>query len=328
MLNSQLLGKRKATAATATDSDAPASKSLKVSKVSQSKNGELSSIAGSVVEIGLQALKLGTTEEQKAVAHFNALLDNPESDLVNSALLIKAGLTARRAKKLLDRRNLPFKLYFQHDSKELFAYEQNGNDVHEAIVAEVTKQLAIFAQADGRRLVVTHGPNIYGGRTMNADQCLGLKPTPPPTLPPVLRDRLVLQVGVSQSVASLHSHAAHLFANNTGVQVYVFLKIWERRADWTRAACAAVYRRGQASPMQLMSIGDVPPTEHFLQFFTSHFPNLQLPEIQNLNVIPATNNADLFSITIPGAWILPSANPALADLVINCSGMADLIKYM
>ena len=77
-----------------------------------------------------------------------------------------------------------------------------------------------------------------------------------------------------------------------------------------------------------MSIGDAPPTEHFLQFFTSQFPTLQLPAIQNLNVVPANNNADLFSITIPGAWILPGANPALADSIIDCSGMADLIKYM
>ncbi len=147
---------RKATAtATTTDSDAPASTSLKVAKVSESKNCELSSVVCSVVEIGLQALTRGITEEQMVIAHFNALSDNPESDLFNSALLIKTGLTAREAEELIGRRDLPFKMYYQHDSKELFAYDLKSA-IHEAIVAEVTGQLANFAQADGERVRVTH----------------------------------------------------------------------------------------------------------------------------------------------------------------------------
>jgi hypothetical protein len=47
----------------------------------------------------------------------------------------------------------------------------------------------------------------------------------------VASDMLVVQVGVSESVASLHSHAAHTFANNTSVQVYIFIKVWKRRVD-------------------------------------------------------------------------------------------------
>ncbi len=66
--------------ATTNDPNALASKPLKVSKVSES-SGVLSSIAD-IFDIGLQALKHGTTEEQKTVAYFNALLDKTESDLV------------------------------------------------------------------------------------------------------------------------------------------------------------------------------------------------------------------------------------------------------
>lgn len=164
---------------------------------------------------------------------------------------------------------------------------------------------------------------------MNPDQCLGLRPTAPPsTLPPVLRDRVVLQVGVSESVASLHNHAAYLFANNTGVQVYVFIKIWNQRVDSTRAVCVAVYRRGHLVPVQLMSIGDAAPKPQFMQFFRNQFPNQQLPDLENFNVVPTNDNANLFSVTILGAWILPEVTPALDDLIIDCSRMVGLIRYM
>ncbi len=86
----------------------------------------------------------------------------------------------------MNKRDLPFQLYFQYDSKELFAYELNGDYVHEVIVLEVGAQLWNFAEADGDRLIVGHGMNNYGGRMMNADQCLGLMPTALPAPPPAL----------------------------------------------------------------------------------------------------------------------------------------------
>jgi hypothetical protein len=129
-------------------------------------------------------------------------------------------------------------------------------------------------------------------------------------------------------VASLHSHADHLFASNTGVQVYLFIKIWKQRVDSTRAACLALYRRAHAYPVELMSFGDASPTHHFRQFFSNLFPNVQVPEIRNLQMIPTNENEDLFSLTIPGDWILPGANPALADLRIEFSQIVDLVRFL
>jgi hypothetical protein len=221
-------------------------------------------------------------------------------------------------------------LYFEYDSRKLFAYELNGNDVHETIVSQFIKQAGIFVDNDGNSwLVVSHGKRNYGGRMINPDFCLGLMPTAPPnTVDPAFRDRLVIQVGVSESVASLHGHAAHIFANNTAVQVYMFVKIWKRRKNYTRAVCIALYHRGGDSPIQLMSIGDAEPNLQFQQFFENQFPDVQLPTIQNLNVFPSNVNANLFEITIPGAWILSDADPPLADLVFDCSNMVALIRYM
>jgi hypothetical protein len=67
-----------------------------------------------------------------------------------------------------------------------------------------------------------------------------------------------------------------------------------------RAACIALYRSGQEVPVQFLSIGDTAPTSRFEQFYQSQFPNVQLPEIQNLNVVPGNNNANMYSIIIPG----------------------------
>jgi hypothetical protein len=61
--------------------------------------------------------------EQKAMDHFNMLLKDPQSDLYNSSISIKSGLNARQAEKFIGRKNTKFKLYFEHASKELFAYE-------------------------------------------------------------------------------------------------------------------------------------------------------------------------------------------------------------
>jgi hypothetical protein len=280
-------------------------------------------------EMGLQALKLGNLAHQVTTDHFNALLDDPESDLVDSSLLIKSGLSSKQADKILNKNNAYFKLYFDYESKKIIAYEFNGNLIHEAILAEFTRQLGNFAHADGNRLITTHGVTNYGGRRMNADQCLILKPnsSSPPDPSHADLHKLVLQVGYSESVASLHGHAAYLFANSTGVQVYMFCKIWKIRRNHTRAACIAVYRRGQDIPVQFMSIGDAAPTPHFEEFYRNRFPNVQLPGIQNLNIAPGNNNAHIYSFTIPGSWILPDAAPALADLNIDCSRMVSEIQY-
>jgi len=321
----QVSGKRKTIGtAPTTGSDALAGRVPKLT--TESQHVEASRADGNRDETGLQALDFGTPEERRVTAFYNGLMHDPQSDLMNSAFLIKSGLTEARAARVMRRRTLPFKLYFQVNTRELFAFALNGNDVHEALVAEISAQLRACVVADGNRLIVTHGMRMNGTRRMNPDQCLGLNPRRvPASVSPAHRDRLVVQVGVSESVASLHSHAAHLFATNTAVQVYLYIKIWPKRRNLTRAACVAVYRRGQACPVQLMSIGDASPTDHFQQFYAVQSPGVLLPAIQNLDVVPASHNANLFAITIPGSWILPGVVPALADLVIDCSSLEDLV---
>jgi hypothetical protein len=277
-------------------------------------------------EVGLKALKYGTEEEKKVTVHFDA---SDHNDLVSSAVLIKFNFTEKKTEKLLCKSDLPFKLYFEYDSRQLFAYELNGNDAHEAIIFQLIDQAGNFVRSDGNnRLLMSHGIRNYGERMINPDFCLGLKPNVPSNLAPALRDRLVIQVGVSESVASLHGHAAHIFANNTAVQVYMFVKIWKKRKNDTRAICIALYRRGREYPEQLMSIGDAEPTNQFLLFFENQFPDVELPTIQNLNISPTKLNANLFEIRIPGAWILSDANPSLADLIFDCSDMVALIRYL
>jgi hypothetical protein len=88
--------------------------------------------------------------------------------------------------------------------------------------------------------------------------------------------RLIVQVGFTESVRSLHEHAANFFAANSGVQVYPFVKIYSRRVDQTRAMAVVVYHRNQAHPVSFLSCGDAPLHPSFLQFYSAQFAGVVL----------------------------------------------------
>jgi hypothetical protein len=63
----------------------------------------------------------------------------------------------------------------------------------------------------------------------------------------------VVQVGFTESVASLHSHADHFLVENSNVQVYIFVRIWKKREGFKQAICIAIYQRGQLLPERLIA---------------------------------------------------------------------------
>src|SRR5687767_9846768 len=80
--------------------------------VSESVIAELLSFPIDNANIGLQALERGTPEEQKVTAYFKALWHHSESGLIEDGkILIQQGLTEQEAQEILDKDDLPFKLY-------------------------------------------------------------------------------------------------------------------------------------------------------------------------------------------------------------------------
>jgi hypothetical protein len=100
-----------------------------------------------------------------------------------SALLIRSKVTEKEAKKILKSQNLSSKLYYELDSKKLFANELNGNNVHSTILVEFAAQFWNYARADGNCLVVDRALGNYGGRMIYADQSISLISNSLPTLP-------------------------------------------------------------------------------------------------------------------------------------------------
>ncbi len=91
--------------------------------------------------------------------------------------------------------------------------------------------------------------------------------------------------------------------------MYVFVKIWKRREDQTRAMVVAVYNRNQAHPVSFLSCGDAPLHPIFLQFYITQFAGVVLPVIQQDGVSPTTANGNQFVLNIPGNVIDPNMNP-------------------
>jgi hypothetical protein len=245
-----------------------------------------------------------------------ANLHDPASDLRNTHVLIESNVSSKIAESLIRSDDLAFKLFYDVESKQLFAYELNGNDQHETVLLEIAGQIRNYAHTAGvaNRLIASHGLHQFGPRIINPDLCLRLRN---PAVLNAQMYRLIVQVGFTESVASLHVHAVNFFAANSGVQVYVFVRIYERRANQTRAMVAAVYHRNQAHPVSFLSCGDAPLHYTFLRYYTTQFLGVVLPVIQQNGVPPTPANANQFVVNIPGNVIDPTMNPGLPPLQLT-----------
>src|SRR5690606_17134331 len=71
----------------------------------------------------------------------------------------------------------------------------------------------------------------------------------------------VFEVGVSESVGSLHDLASQYFGPRTTIRASLAIKVWEARPDGTFAALALLYLRSNApntTPAQVISFGTAP----------------------------------------------------------------------
>jgi hypothetical protein len=226
---------------------------------------------------GLNSLNSGTPEKKSVIDQLMANLHDPASDLRNTHVLIESNVSPKTAESLIRRENLELKLFHDVESKQLFSYELNGNEQHEIVLGEISAQIRNYAHTAGlaNRLVIGHGLRQFGARgRINPDQGLQLRN---PAAWNAQMYRLIVEVGFTESLQSLHGHAVNFFAQNSG-QVYVFVRIYGRRANQTRA----MVHRNQAHPVSFLSCGDAPLHFTFLQYCTAQFPGVVLPVINKM----------------------------------------------
>ena len=194
----------------------------------------------------------------------------------------------------------------------MIIYEYNS-EVHGRVQLEVGRQLGNFnvnnannslgvsveldlmvalnnvRRADGA--VKPRGlPQRPAGQGMNANN------DPYPTL--------VIEVGVSENVDSLHGLALEYFSARTRIRAYLALKIWELRNSNTFAALALLYLRNNvpnSMPVQAISFGTAPIHRHALNSMPQIIPPLIVGNHGPAAVACSAAGLAGFQINIPTA---------------------------
>ncbi|GBB92081.1 hypothetical protein RclHR1_01960031 [Rhizophagus clarus] len=111
---------------------------------------------------------------------------------------------------------------------------------------------------------------------------------------------VVMEVGLSEGVNSLHTLARSYFSVRTDIQIYLAIKIYSRRRNGTRAMVAFLYQRSNfdGRPILVKSFGTAPLRWNTLRFFR----NMDVP-----------NQA----ITGVGRTAPPCNGPNIPDYQIN-----------
>ncbi|GAM17008.1 hypothetical protein SAMD00019534_001830 [Acytostelium subglobosum LB1] len=115
---------------------------------------------------------------------------------------------------------------------------------------------------------------------------------------------VIIEVGVSQTVASLHQKAKRYLSNTTDIQVVVCIKIFPPKSDdGTFKALALLYRRSVSTqtPVQVISFGTIPfdlPMVYIIQGLGPTTGNTLA-----VNTPPTVPNDPLYLLRIPLADI-------------------------
>ncbi|RIA87886.1 hypothetical protein C1645_853435 [Glomus cerebriforme] len=123
---------------------------------------------------------------------------------------------------------------------------------HAVVAGEIVGQMKIWHNY----LMVFSGRNVIVGRNDSFIPDGSIQPQGLPQ-PPAGQEcdksgwpypTVVVEVGLSEGVKSLHSKARKYLSQRTTIQVYIAVKIFSRRRDGTRALIAFVYERASNNP--------------------------------------------------------------------------------
>ncbi|GBC03828.1 hypothetical protein RclHR1_05350002 [Rhizophagus clarus] len=120
---------------------------------------------------------------------------------------------------------------------------------------------------------------------------------------------VVIEVGVSEGLASLHSLTSRYFSMRTTIRIYLAVKIFGRRRDVTRAMVAFLYQRLNQGlpilPIVIKSFGTAPLHHNTVKFFRNrNIPDRAITGFGR-NAAPPCNGPNIpdYQINIPAAEI-------------------------
>ncbi|KAF0404053.1 hypothetical protein F8M41_009106 [Gigaspora margarita] len=154
---------------------------------------------------------------------------------------------------------------------EVIAYEI-PSPVHASVAAILSHLLLLWSN---RHLVVYSELDITVGTTSEYCTDIAAEPrqTPPPTPGSVLQPTIIIEVARTETLNSLDSLTVDYF-NLT--QVYLAIKIFDRRQDSTAAMLAILYLRNNQVPNPALNVPNPPPNTPPMITLANTTPNLAI----------------------------------------------------
>ncbi|RIA97094.1 hypothetical protein C1645_814477 [Glomus cerebriforme] len=212
-------------------------------------------------------------------------------------IVIFSGMSFKRYRKFCREEELKrFKIYVRLVKGEVIAYEMPSS-VH----AFVTQKLASKLENWSNQLNVLCELDITTGN--NSEYCadIAAEPTqiPPPAPGYVPQPTIIIEVAKTESLTSLNDLTVDYFsasAQTNRTQVYLAIKIFNRRQDSTAAMLAILYLCNNQVPNPALNNPNPPPNPPAMIAIANTIPNLAVSfGSAPLNSQPAAfiNNTDI-----------------------------------
>ncbi len=197
---------------------------------------------------------------------------------------------------------------------------------HGAVAGEIGRQMVIWH--NDLRIFVERDVIVNMNSVLHPDG--SIQPYQLPR-PPVGQDcdssgwaypTVVVEVGLSEGLESLHSLAGRYFSVRTTIQVYIAIKIFGYRRNGTRTLVAFVYEHTSPNPRRpilIKSFGTASMHRRSVRFFIRKgIPNHNITGFGRFSAPPCNGSGiQIYQINIPAAAIFHGSNIAIPNNLVN-----------
>jgi Uma2 family endonuclease len=254
----------------------------------------------------------------------NRLLDkNPPQE----GIVLATNVSLESYVDFCEEKKLPVKLRLING--KVVAYELPQRE-HSSATFNVG--LLISEWAGGRHAIsgTTEEDLIVAGNSyFTADLAIRPRNLPPPLPGRACNSRgsayptLVLEVGNTESISSLHGLAPFYLSPRTTIMIYLAIKLYSPRQDGTRAMVVMLYQRSSPTPnipTRVISFGDAPIHTTAMNFFTNtvRIPGASVTGFGRFGAPPCNApNLPMYQLQIPAAEIFHRSPTTLPSLTFD-----------
>ncbi|CAG8543646.1 3866_t:CDS:1 [Ambispora leptoticha] len=166
-----------------------------------------------------------------------------EDSISPRPIVVFTGVTPERYQQFRNNEERKFHVFIRLVDGKVIVYDM-PSPVHGHLLAEF---IYMIRNWHGQLLVSTDVDLNVGNNTYSPD--ILVQPLlVPVVLPTVMDPRMVLEIGKTESLQSLHDLPGDYFSAGTNIQVYLGIKVWPRRVNGTAAMLALLYLRNNVIP--------------------------------------------------------------------------------